>query len=869
MAELANAVSTFGASAREGRFADHNFARRRQLRTTLAIPLAVALLVALMSHWGVLVVPNGLFYDAVTLREASPKPKVIVIENDGAAESYGALYASIAQVAINNRISRVAFPFDPGFTARDVGVDPAKIVIGRPIDHIPGKQAMRLRGGVSDPAALQSAVVLARSDYGIHRRQLGWLSGESGTIPAFESVAAGRRPNAQSYLVRWSHHQALPRVAASQLLAGQIDGRSLEGLIALVAPPPGTQPHMLTPAGGDTQIDEIEFRAAAIQTLLDQREVTPFGNLAMLAILTAFAAAISLLLAFADPKRTVLPILVPAIVVIPLVAGAALTWTGLLLPVAELVLMALLSAPLVLQHAELREDMHLRRLVTRLVNFSIRHSFPNAESRLPEFLTDSARTLGVAHMLLLRHTGRGRFEIMAAHDADLSDLVPDRKLRRAAMAQAGKADWPIEAAALAPSWQGAIRLARIAAGDERIYWLYALKPGADLQASEALAESLAVGYRDFRLWRHQLSAQDENLRGGRLAEDWVGSAVAHIAHQGEQVRSGIEGLGTGIIIFHMIGMPVQSNHAANKLCTAAGLSLTEATLADVIAGLTGMESARITAALRDIMLHGGEIRAHCREFVGKAHVLRVAASSVGNHDGDRAIILETTDVTELKQLSDLRMRVAHVLDNQLRNDLEAINLAARIANDPRIDNAKSGILTGQMVRVTQRMIGRLQDLSPHLRAEDSKLLTEAYPIDTRSVISDALEMARPLALELGVAINSQIPEISGFSVAMPGTLSSMVNAMLQIVISDTPHGEAVDLTVNEEIQKTQVTISGGIGIPFERLYALLDTPKVQSTEPYRSIVSGIADALGWGAMVTYSSHVGKGYRFMINMRRIA
>jgi hypothetical protein len=55
---------------------------------------------------------------------------------------------------------------------------------------------------------------------------------------------------------------------------------------------------------------------------------------------------------------------------------------------------------------------------------------------------------------------------------------------------------------------------------------------------------------------------------------------------------------------------------------------------------------------------------------------------------------------------------------------------------------------------------------------------------------------------------------------------------------------------------------------FDRLYAALGAAKDDAPAPFWSISRGITEATRWGAMVTYSSGVGQGYKFVIVLRRI-
>ena len=249
-------------------------------------------------------------------------------------------------------------------------------------------------------------------------------------------------------------------------------------------------------------------------------------------------------------------------------------------------------------------------------------------------------------------------------------------------------------------------------------------------------------------------------------------------------------------------------------------------------------------------------------------MIRVAAAHDPATDHTATLVVEAIDVTEPRRLAQLRLSLSHLLDVSIRNDLEAIGFALAAARSGRLAPERLERVLGQIGQATDRATVRLDEMAPHLHPAPGAPITQSFPIDAGDAVDEARELVAPLAEQLSARLTFERPAISGFTIADPAGLTAMVEAMLRIVLSDSAPGEEVALTVAEDERRTRVTVSGGIGMAFERLYAAFENADAQAPGPFRAIGEGMAAALGWGAVVSYSSRVGKGYRFVIEMRRI-
>jgi hypothetical protein len=815
------------------------------------IPVLVALFFGLANMAGAFRLADAWFFDYVTLRENGRPPVVVIIESDPAFTArLENGYAALTDAAFALGVVRMAFPFDPGFERKNV-------IVATRVKRIPGTHTWQpLQYGA------KTALFLSAADYGIHRNQIGQISGRSGPLLAMETMVAGRKNLPLSYLVRLSKNQNLPRITATQLLAGDVDKRALKGKIALVEP--ATKKGLVTTARG--VISVTDYRAAAIQTLADAREVKIVPPLIGMLLFLFAGILLGWFYAGRDIKRSVLPVLGISLAMVIGGAGLLVMYANWLVPVAALVLTQLTAALLVLHRAEMDEDVRLRSFVTQTVNLSLRNSLLRDFGQLPGFLAATATSLGITQMIMFTCLGKGGLHPVIGDDTIIADMARDTTARRDVLAKARIMGQPVAAEQIAPDWEGLVQLAPLGLGDDDPYWLYAIPDGPGQSGVALVAASLAASYRSIQKLRSNVGARAKQNGRYRPADEWASSAVALIAGRAEQVAGGADGLETALVLFHVLGFPIHANTKMSALYDIAGLSLSDSTLEAALLALTDLDPPRVAALVHDLLLHGGEARVSCRDLDGRSRIMRVVAPKPDV--AARVLTLEALDVTELKRLSELRLAVTNFFDSQIRNDLEAIAVAATVARDPRLDPEKRTKMLGRIDEAATRASGRLNAIAKRTYAADTSGLNEAYPIDAAKILRDALDLLAPMLRELGVRSVVEMPEISGFTVADPNILVELIEAILRITAADTARGEAFITIMREEKDRTTITITGGIGMAFDRLYAALGAAKDDAPAPFWSISRGITEATRWGAMVTYSSGVGQGYKFVIVLRRI-
>ncbi len=836
---------------------------------SVVFPVLLVAALALLQQWNVFRDVDGRLFDLSTGLERGRDPAVVVVERDTVFESSGPTrFGKLDNALARLGVERIGYLDDRPLPTSETAVP---ILVGAAARRIPGTDAwtMILPPGTQDSGSLFAARILAPSEYGIYRSQSTVLPGLDGSIPVFDAALAGTPHRDRRFLVRMPARQSIPVISASQLVAGELIRGELSRTVALVAASDSLKGTLSTPlAPGTRATSEAIFRAHAIQDLRAGRSASRAR--AWEAWLLLGVVGLLLVIAFrrTDPKRLAIVVPVAANVLVLGTSWLALEFAGRLLPVT-----ALLLAPWVITFQrilarELRQDRRLDSVASRAVQHSIHRSALREGARLPEFVEPAGRLAGITRSVLIGLCEDGSLEQVSAHDASLDDLVvsPAKlapQLRKLRGRHVGR-----DATQLVPSWNTEARITWIGGAEQDLFWLFAEPPGGRTGKQGHLVRAISASFRELFRWRADLNARERQEERFMPIDERVASAISLVSTESDQIRRGFDTIETAVMVFHLIGSPLHANAGMEDIYREAELAVADTSLAELLAALTELDPVRIEAMLQDLVFNGGEMRVPMRRFGPSQRVLRVAAPGSMARGADRVIVVEAIDISELHSAADLRKAVAMFIDLQLRNDLEAILLAADLAKDPRVGPERIVSVVDRIGEAARRATGRLDEVAGLVRGETRDLVDASYPVDARKIVVEALEKTAELAEELGVLMDVAMPALSGFTIAEPRALADMLEAMLRVVIADTPQGETVSLRLEEQDARSHVRISGGFGVGFGRLVWLLTKSEDQSVGEYRLINRGIARTAKWGGSVSYWGREADGFGFNVNLRRI-
>ena len=816
--------------------------------------MIIAAAVALLNHFAIFSISDGLLLDAANRSSEPATPRMILVDPaDRNLASDPELVSRLAEAA------------------SDLGVVRLGLYSANLPQNLPDASALPIVIGLTDPRQLPAsptdridiaAARIAVPDQGISRRQISAFSSPTGTLPAFETALSGRQLD-DPYFVRMPRAQNIPLVSLGQVLSGDFRAGDFDGMVMIVAPGPDlTEAQLSTPLSNDrSRMPASQFSAYAVQSLLDRSEIRAAGLWVSFAAIAMLSLAVAAAMTVYEPKRALVPILIVAVPIALFAAYAALVITNIFLPITATLVAIAITAFALLLYAELRQDQRLTAILERAITMAFGRSPYDAQAEPGRHLTEAAERIGLTHSLVLSVPRGGPPSVLGAYRADQSDLPSERALRVIASGSAGEVP-PIERP---DQWSGNVHSAVLSASDPSLVWLYAAPSEAENPQPAAHAGNIAAAIRQNHEWSSDLSTAARRARRKRPIDAQLASAASLITARSERIAAGLDALDTAAMIFHLGGFPVHANAQMEALAQQAGLTPHGATLFETLDALTDFSAAHLSQLLSAVVSDGVEIRIPAKDFGGLQRILRVAPMLDGTND---VIVLEAIDITEQNRLAQQRFAVGNFIDKQLRNDLEVIELGAEIARASAGENSHLTEIVANLSETAQRAIGRLEEVAEFLNDAGTSAGKVCYPLDARKVVDEALEKVAPFAAEFDVSVETALPGISGFTMAEPKSLLATCEAMLRIVIADTPHGGAVKARLTEELDGTVIEVSGGFGIPFERLMAALDSRSEEVPEEYRSLANGFKDVARWQGFASYWSAVGQGFRFNVKMRRI-
>lgn len=658
-------------------------------------------------------------------------------------------------------------------------------------------------------------------------------------------------------LIRLPADAVMPELSAHQLGDGSIPAGALDGVTAIVAPPSALDPPRFEPSGiaGGRALGAADFQARAIHALKSGRSAVEVAGLARFIVLVLAALLLPLAIAALPPRRQANATML--LVALLIAAGLLLVrFAGLLAPVTELVLIAALGGSMATAEARAERDRRLALLADRAGAYAMRNSLLPDPRRWIDFFPAAARLAGVESSIILETNSDGLFDLRAA-------FGPQASHGAAGLSRTDDFDRadethpePVEVQALA-GWTNA-RLARLdSAGDAPVYWLFTVPDDEERSAVLAAAARLA------RYAAAQPGLATPSRRARRrhpLDVRLYGALSAMISRAGE-LRGSLGALRTATILFDGMGVPLQVNAAMERLLRVVGLPASRATPVDVAAALARIDPESARAMLGDLVRRGGELTLSSNSQIGVRHfVVRVTQTS-----GD--LLFEAIDVTDLQRLASIQKELATEIDARIRNDLEAIELATRLATDERLPGDRRERALAMIGQAANRTRNTLDDLGRLVDASIYVSEGEPYPVNPRSAVLQAVAAMTPAAEKSGVAIEVRQPALTGLVLAEPELLDTLLRAMLEISLSDSARGSAVELALNEGEQASELIVAGGFGLPADRWAAVLSADDRGAATPIRVLRFARSAVDHWGGSLEATSEAGQGYRFTLRLRK--
>lgn len=830
----------------------------RAARYNFFLPVIISLAVLSLDLIGLFDPWNNRLADLAQRLPSGASPSVVIVEQTSTGNYGPADWARVVASLRRAGADRVVFTFDP-FGLLPLPADPSVLIVG--------EAALRGSDGewrLADPRGpARPVAIVPPADYGIHRAQLGAIVIGGTEVPTIEAAVVGESAPAR-FVINFSLARG-PRLSAERVAAGQLANGMLRGKIALVGPPDAVgEPRLATPLSpSHATARPVDLHAAAIETLRAGEAIRIVGPIIGGLLVLGTCLAATPLYARVSVRRA--PLALAAALVLTIAIGFIILWTAeRLMPVYEIATAQLLLAPLFWRQRRMTGDAQLASFVRR-AGARVEGDRVRLQENWPAFAAATARLLGVERQLIVRRRSDGSLEQLSADKLSVGDLPDDETTRRALLNAADAARAPI----LMPSDQipgKRLYIASLAPEEaDGGYWVYSrptdeLADGGIKALRARLAELLILA---------DTSSEREHSDRSRL-ETQVTRTVDRLERRGALLAGALASISGGVAVFDAAGLLVQTNGRMDKLMRAAELEPGRATMVDLVVAFADIDEEQATKMLRRVAQTRAALGLPVtRELDGRRWLLRLATPLVDAVHGTGELLCELVDVSEVSRLAELRRDLATHLDMSLRNDFEAVQLAARLAADPRMTEAQRARALDRLNAAVVRARDKLGSLGAFLAAAGGGPLLEPYPIDPLGPVNAALADIAADFARARLDIAAKLPTLAAPVIAEPETLRSLVGAILALIVRDSREGDRLAVEMEELVGHTCLQLAGGsFGLPEERLRTLVEGVAEASAE-FGAIAKGAQALREWGGTLVASGGADTGYRFTLTLMKLS
>lgn len=232
------------------------------------------------------------------------------------------------------------------------------------------------------------------------------------------------------------------------------------------------------------------------------------------------------------------------------------------------------------------------------------------------------------------------------------------------------------------------------------------------------------------------------------------------------------------------------------------------------------------------------------------------------------------DVTESKQLEEVKAQFVNMVAHELRSPLSAVDGFLSVLQQGYVeDRDKQQELLGKARRRIEALVDLVGDLLEVGRMESGTVRREIMPQGMDGILAEVAELIAPLAGEKGVRVEIQTP---GDLPPVPADREELIRLFNNLVSNAVKYNReygAVRISAEQEGPYIKVTVADtGIGISREgvdRLFTEFFREKREETKDIKgtglglSIVKGLVDF--YHGTIQVESEVGKGSTFSVRL----
>jgi len=283
-------------------------------------------------------------------------------------------------------------------------------------------------------------------------------------------------------------------------------------------------------------------------------------------------------------------------------------------------------------------------------------------------------------------------------------------------------------------------------------------------------------------------------------------------------------------------------------------------------------SPTLQETLQNVLTENAEQRIEFQLPRTKSVVILAASRLPGNPPPGAVLVLH--DVTELRQLEDLRRDFVSNVSHELKTPLTTIQAYAETLLNGALDDPRhSREFVQRIADQGERLHVLILDLLALARIESQERAFDMRPIEVGEIIEQSVREHRAIADAKGLELTAVVPEAETQVLADAEGLRTILDNLLDNALNHTPSGGKVTVRCERCDGVVRLHVADtGIGIPrehhdriFERFYRVdkARSRELGGTGLGLSIVKHLAQV--FGGRVSLTSSPGKGSTFTVEL----
>ncbi len=883
--------------------------------SAIIIGISIVILLWLAHIYSFFSISNGYSYDLLTRIYPSAKAsdQVIVIEIDSSYDELGdEIWLKLVKQLINHDIKQIAFPFFPTQVSEQFfqfATDSKKVVFGSKVKtdpENPSVKTLSLPDNATAENLLFGLIAPIPNQHGVFREQNSVIKINESEFPVFELQVAKQVLDkadtlpASNFLVNFiGNKNRIPRLNAQRILTGGLINELVSGRTALVGiiNSQYTEQYFTPVSTGQQLTSKLMFHAFALDTLLSDRQIKLVPGWAfILQILTI--TGITLFICQWLTFQMSMTVSIIATTSYLIICWIALHAFYISIPLTELLLAQWISFALVWRYRVDQENQSLDQVIFGL-SLKLREkvnpvSFYHTDEPWNQLIELLNQSLDLHRLIFLeRVQGDHRLKEIKALNCSIDDIAELRRdYERLPYSRAISENRPVlldrvylketevaEEQYLAPL---------IFAGEILGFWAFTVKANT-VKASDvkfhALTQAFMVQISEILHYRQEWQRQTQKnqnkllsylrVEGGSTHLQELNKSVALLDKRGFELHEVFNNINTHCILYDLFGRVLLVNQKMEVMTQQSGLLLFNMTMLDFIVEMTGYDPSSGRQLIQKIIFdHESASIPFNHPIMGQSFMLHLRPLQYQEDktneqwipDESRVfqisgVLCELVDMTELRNLYQLKEKMFERFSFRLRKDLNSILFSLPKLAGTQFTNTEQQSVLNKMDKKIVDTLEILSTVNEQMAIEIEHMLTNHelfYPVDGTATLKKSISALQETIEKREIKMHLDLPGSLSYVFASPMELEVIFHTILTTLIADTYQAGEIWIKAEEKNQSLIYQVHNtGIGISDIKLQQFEDSDVTHEPETIK-FHSAIETVSRWNGSLGIKSQMGEG-----------